>query len=209
MATNNTRGRKPANGNTSSTKQNKTAEKAVNENKTATTNTETKTKKKKLKFDDNVLISVRSNVFGELIYINHKSGDEVKWNNFGDAQTLSVGDLRAMKAKQLSFFKENWVTIDGIDHSDDDYEDVKPEEIYDALQITQYYADYLCPKDINKIFNWSVEDLKNKIPRMTNSVRETIAVRANELISQGILDSMTKIKALEDILKCELISYNE
>ena len=80
--------------------------------------------KKKLKLEDDVLISVKSNVYGQLIYINHKTGDETRWEEYGEPQSLSVADLRAMKAKQLDFFKENWITILGIDSADDEYEAV-------------------------------------------------------------------------------------
>lgn len=163
-------------------------------------------KKKKIKFSDDTLISVKSNVFGTLIYINHKTGDEIRWDNFGETQTLSVGDLRAMKAKQLAFYKENWIVFEGIEDSDEEYEDIDVQDIYDVLQVSQYYRDYLCPNDLNEVFNWTTTEMRNKIPRMTKSVREAIAIRANELITQGILDSISKIKTLEEILNCKLAS---
>lgn len=186
-------------------------------NKTVTTKTVTNTQneekvaiknitKSKLKLDDDVVISVKSNVFGELIYINHKTGDETKWDKMGQTQPLTVGDLRAMKAKQLTFFKENWITIDGIEDADTKFEDIEVDEIYDALQISQYYKDYICPENLNVVFNWSVDEIKNKLPRMTKSVKESIAVRANELIKEGILDSIAKLKAFEEVLGCSLAS---
>ena len=165
--------------------------------------------KKKIKFSDDTLISVKSNVFGTLIYINHKTGDEVRWDNFGETQTLSVGDLRAMKAKQLAFYKENWIVFEGIEDSSEEYEDIDVQDIYDILQVSQYYRDYLCPNDLNEIFNWTTTEMRNKIPRMTKSVREAIAIRANELITEGILDSMSKVKTLEEILNCQLASDDD
>lgn len=165
--------------------------------------------KKRLKLADDVLIAVKSNVFGRLTYINHKTGDETRWENFGEIQPLSVGDLRAMKAKQLSFFKENWITIDGIEEADEEYQDVEAEDIYDALQITKYYSEYLCPDNINDVFNWSVSDIKNKIPRMTKSVQKSVLIRANELIKEGILDSISKVKALEEALDCDLATHED
>lgn len=165
--------------------------------------------KKKIKFSDDTVISVESNVVGALIYINHKTGDEVRWDNFGETQTLSVGDLRAMKAKQLAFYKENWIVFEGIEDSSEEYEDIDVQDIYDVLQVSQYYKDYLCPNDLNEVFNWTTTEMRNKIPRMTKSVREAIAIRANELITEGILDSMSKVKTLEEILNCQLASDND
>jgi hypothetical protein len=114
-----------------------------------------------------------------------------------------------MKAKQLMFFKENWITIDGIEDADSDFDDVEVSEIYDALQISQYYKDYICHDNLNVVFNWTVDEIKNKLPRMTKSVKESIAIRANELIKEGILDSISKLKALEEVLGCELASAND
>lgn len=196
-------------GSTNNSKPNTEVKVKVVEAKTEPKIVEKKIEKKRLKLDDTILISIKSNVFGGLIYVNHKTGDDTRWENFGEVQPLSVGDLRAMKAKQLSFFKENWITIDGIEDSDSEYEDVSVEEIYDALQISQYYTSFLCPSDINQIFNWKTSDMKEKIPRMTRSVRESIAIRANELIKSGILDSISKVKALEEILGCELASSED
>ena len=49
-----------------------------------------------LKLDDGVLLNVRSNVYGGLVYINSRTGDKYEWNEFGDVQQLTAGDLRAL-----------------------------------------------------------------------------------------------------------------
>lgn len=183
---------------------------------TKSTNNETKTQnptikiksaaKKRLKLDDDVLLSVKSNVFGRLIYINHKNGDEIQWEEYGEVQPLSVGDLRAMKAKQPDFFKENWITIIGIESADDDYDNVDISEIYDSLMISQYYQKSECPNDLNDIFNWSTDKIRETLPKMTSSVKTSIIIRANELIENGSLDSIAKVKTIEESLNCTLTS---
>lgn len=161
--------------------------------------------KKKLKLEDDVLISVKSNVYGQLIYINHKTGDETRWEEYGEPQSLSVADLRAMKAKQLDFFKENWITILGIDSADDEYDDVTVEEIYDALMISQYYKSDI-PDDIGEIFNWSPDKIREILPKLTSSMKTSVIIRANELIENGTLDSISRVKAIEESLNCVLAS---
>ena len=47
--------------------------------------------KKSVKLDDSVLISVKSNTFGGLIYVNPRTGDKTEWNGCGDVQTLFGG----------------------------------------------------------------------------------------------------------------------
>ena len=165
--------------------------------------------RKKLKLDDNVSLLVSSNIFGELIYINHKTGDKYTWENMGDVQSLYVSDIRAMKSNQRKFLEQNWIVIDGIADTSEEYEGVDVTEIYEALQISNYYKNFLCPSNLNDVFNWSVEDIRNKVPKMPVSTRETIAIRANELIKAGIIDSIAKVKVLEEVIGCELASEDD
>lgn len=167
------------------------------------------TTKKKLRLDDHVSILVSSNVFGLLTYVNHKSGDKYQWKNIGEVQSLYVSDIRAMKSNQQRFLEENWILIDGIADLDEEFEDVDLDDVYDALQISHYYKNRLCPKDIGEIFNWSASDIRAKVPKMTQTVKESLIVRANELIKSEVLDSISKVKALEEVLNCELASPDD
>lgn len=179
-------------------------------NKTDNTKVETKsTPKKKLRLDDSVSILVSSNVFGLLTYVNHKTGDKYQWSKIGEVQSLYVSDIRAMKSNQQRFLEENWILIEGIADLDEEFEDVDVNDVYDALQIAHYYKNRLCPKDIGEIFNWSATDIRTKVPKMSQTVKESLIVRANELIKSGVLDSISKLKALEEVLNCELASPDE
>lgn len=172
--------------------------------------TETKIiNKQNIKIGDDVILSVKSNVAGELIYINHKTGDETHWTEYGDVQTLKAGDIRAMKAKQPKFLTDNWIAVEGIEDADDNYDDVDVFAILEALGILQYYRDNFYPQNINEVFNWKEEEMRNKIPSMPKTIKDTLIISANELISNGILDSMRKIKTLEEILGCELMSLSD
>lgn len=161
-----------------------------------------KQSKKRVKLEDNVLITVKSNVFGKLTFKNNKTGDVTKWLEFGETQELSIGDLRSMKGTQRRFFSDNWIIIEGV--YDDGYEDVTPEDIYKTLQVSQYYEELLCPKNINDVFNWSIKDIESKVPNMSAGVKESLIIKANELIEKNVLDSRNMIKSLEKALKCEL-----
>lgn len=165
--------------------------------------------KKKLKLDDNVSILVASNIFGELIYVNHKTGDKYTWETMGDVQSLYVSDIRAMKSNQRKFLEENWIVITGIADTFDEYENVDLTEIYEALQISNYYKEFLCPSNLNDVFNWSIDEIRNKVSKMPTSTKETIAIRANELIKAGIIDSISKVKVLEEVIGCELASEDD
>ncbi len=179
--------------------------KSTVENNTNTTNTEKVTKpKEKLVLKDTDEVVVKSNVFGELIYINDRTGDQIVWENYGDEQVLSAKDIRDMKAKQQSFFKEGWISI--IDSSCVNFDEYTLKDVYDALQIGRYYADDLVSFDLDTVFTLSEDALKKKVANMSNTVKRTVIIRANDKIRDGSLDSIKKVKLLEEVLGCELTS---
>ncbi len=179
--------------------------KSTVENNTITTNTEKVTKtKERLVLKDTDEVVVKSNVFGELIYINDRTGDQIVWENYGDEQVLSAKDIRDMKAKQQSFFKEGWISI--IDSNCVNFDEYTLKDVYDALQIGRYYADDLVSFDLDTVFTLSEDALRKKVTNMSNTVKRTVIIRANDKIKDGSLDSIKKVKMLEEVLGCELTS---
>lgn len=158
--------------------------------------------KQALKLEDSMLINVKSNVFGELLYINKRTGDSTKWNDSGDVQTLSVADIRSMKGNQRAFFENQWVYLDSIE--DPGYEDVSSEDIYKALLLSQYYRNMVNPDNYTEIFNWDISRMKQAVMSMSSASKLNLTVAANTCIANGTLDSLKKIKALEECLGCTL-----
>lgn len=161
-------------------------------------------KPRQIKFDDSVLVNVQSNVFGELIYENTRTGDKVIWKEFGDIQPMTIGDLRSMRSTQRSFFENNWVYIHDV--VDMDYEDAKPEDVYKYLMISQYYKDVIDPDHFNDIFRMDEDEIRRRVGLMSDGAKMNLVVAANEAIARGRLDSLRKIKTLEEMLGCELAS---
>lgn len=158
---------------------------------------------KTIKLDDSVLISTKSNVFGELIYVNPRTRDETRWATCGDTQTLTMGDLRAMKGTQRAFFENQWIYVIGVDEAG--YEDVTPEDVYKALMVTQYYKNILDPDNYAEIFSWSPAKIRETISYMSDGAKMNFVVAANTSIADGSLDSIKKIQMIESCLGCELI----
>lgn len=200
MPTNNTK--KTSQRSVKKTAENKETQQAQKE--VATTKAPTVEKKAiTLKLDDGVLLNVKSNVYGGLIYINPRTGDKYEWNEYGDVQQLTVGDMRAMKGTQRAFFQNQWVIIDSI--ADVGYDDVTQEDIYRALMIYQYYTDLLEIDGFDEIFKMTSEDeVRDIVAKMSDGCRMNLIVAANTAISDGTLDSMKTIQALEAALGCEL-----
>lgn len=164
--------------------------------------TEAKKEPVALKLDDSVLLNVRSNVYGGLIYINSRTGDKYEWSEYGDVQQLTAGDLRAMKGSQRSFFQNQWIIIDSI--ADSGYEDVTRDEIYKALMVSQYCDGLVDLEDFDDVFALSPDELRRLIAKMSDGSRLNLLVAANTAIANGTLDSLRTIQTLESCLGCEL-----
>lgn len=155
-----------------------------------------------IKLDDTVLIDVQSNVFGGLIYQNQRTGDIVRWSEFGDIQTMTMGDLRVMRSTQRRFFENNWIFIKGI--VDVGYDDATPEDVYKALMVSQYYKGVLDPDNFNEIFTMDIDDMAEIVNRMSDGAKSNLIVAANDAIQTGKLDSVKRIHLLEELLACDL-----
>lgn len=160
-------------------------------------------REKIIKIDDSLAIDVKSNVFGQLIYVNRKNGETIVWERPGDIQTMSMADLRAMKANQASFFTNQWISVE-----DTEDENVKPADVYKALFVSQYYADAIDPTDFNLINSWTIAQIPKQIAKLTDNAKFNLITALNEYINEGKLDSVKKIKAFEEALGCELAQSN-
>lgn len=156
-----------------------------------------------VKLDDSTLIVVKSNVFGELIFVNPRTGDKTKWSYCGDVQPLTMGDLRVMKGTQRAFYENQWIYIVGVE--DPGYEDVSPDDIYRTLMVSQYYKNVIDPDNYQEIFSWDADRIRSAVNMMSDGAKMNLAVAANTCIADGSLDSIRKIQVLEDCLGCELV----
>lgn len=160
-------------------------------------------KKRDYKFPDHVMIAVQSNTYGELIYVNQRTGARVSWKEIGDVQPVPMGELRDMRNTQRGFFSNNRIFIVGVE--DEDYCDAAPEDVYKALMVSQYYKDVIDPNNVNAIFNLDPNELRIRLSRMSDGAKTNFVVAANEAIRRGRLDSLKKIRVIEECLGCELV----
>ena len=160
-------------------------------------------KKRDYKFPDHVMVSVQSNTFGELIYVNPHNGTKVSWSELGDVQPMPMGELRAMRNTQRGFFSNNRIFVLGIE--EEGYEDALPEDVYKSLMVSQYYKDIIDPDNFHDLFRLDVNELRDRLYRLGDGAKTNVVVAANEAIKSGRLDSIRKIQVIEECLGCELI----
>ena len=159
-------------------------------------------KREKVRLDDSALVRVKSNTFGKLVYINKRTGERTEWLNFGEEQSVTMADLRAMKGSQNDFYADNMIIIVGCD--DDRYMDVTPEEIYDALLVSKYYKNFLDPDKFGALFSMSEDVIRERVGQLSRNGRLNLIVALNKAIEDGALDSMKKIRLFEELLNCDL-----
>lgn len=157
----------------------------VNQNKPASKKIQVREK-----IDDNELITVKNATQGTLIY---KDSDdcEIVWEDFGEEKELTMRELFIMKKKNILFFKENWIEVNAI--------------VLNALGVSSFYTNAISIDEYEELFNLEAEQLKERIEKLPKSIKDSIGLRAIKLINDGVLDSMKKIKVLEDVLGYSLI----
>lgn len=162
----------------------------------------TKASEGRVIIDDSAMINVRSNVFGELFYIDPVTREEISWPHCGETQILTMSALRHMKNGAIKFFVNNLILITGFADSNADKFEVA--DIYKALGVQQYYKNYLDPTDYEDICSWSPAEIRAKVALMPQGAKQQLVVALNTYIEKGVLDSLKAIKAFEEALDCEL-----
>lgn len=163
----------------------------------------TKTSAAVVRIDDAALVNVRSNVFGELIFVDPVTKEVITWPQCGEVLPIPMSTLRHMKTGASKFFSNQLVVLTGFaDENADKYEVA---DIYKALYISQYYKEIIDPANYEEISNWKPSEIKEKVSMMSKGARAKLLVSLNTYIEKGVLDSLKAIKAFEEALGCELM----
>ena len=158
--------------------------------------TETKAAKKTIrKFAPDDLIVCRSITFGELLLTGKKSKLLYSWANYGDTTEVEFQDLQALKSTRSSYlFKPRFIIEDEelVEQWGKDFGDIyKNIEDIDA-------------EDLLKL---PVSQLRSKLKKASKGVQLAVKNIAGDKILNGSLDSLAKIRAIDEILGTDLKLY--
>ena len=143
------------------------------------------------------MVAVTNNTRGTLVYVSKRmQGYAVIWRPFGDVEYIEYGQLMSMRNSAKAFFTNNWVTI-------------ADKEVLVALGVDKFYTHVPDVEDFDSLFRLAPQDIQDRISGMTEGMKETVALRAAELIEEGVIDSRKTIKALEYSLGRKLIEEIE
>ena len=151
-----------------------------------------KPKKKELrKFAQDDLILCKSVTYGELLLPGKKSKLLYIWANHGDATEVEFQDLQALRSTRSAYLMNPYFVIED-DELLEQWPDLKA--IYDkAAEI-----------DIDSLFTLPLNQFKKKLRDLPVGFRDSVKNIAGEKIRDGSLDSIAKIKAIDEALGTEL-----
>lgn len=147
------------------------------------------------KYAPDELIVCRSITFGELLLTGAKSKLLYSWANYGDTTEVEYQDLQALKSTRSSYlFKPRFV--------------VEDEEL-----VSQWGKDFvdmynnIVDVDVEDMFKLPLAQFKSKLKKAPKGVQHAVKNIAGEKILNGSLDSLAKIKAIDEILGTDLKLY--
>jgi hypothetical protein len=153
------------------------------------------TKKTPRKYAPDDMITCRSVTFGELLMTGKKSGLLYSWANHGDTTEVEFQDLQALKSTRSSYlFRPRFV--------------VEDEELVEqwGKDFEKLYQD-IVDVDVEALFKLPVAQMKAKIKKAPRGVQQAVKNIAGEKILNGSLDSLAKIKAIDEVLGTDLKLY--
>ena len=134
---------------------------------------------------------------GELIMIGRKTGNVYRWANYGDVTAVEYQDLKSEKLNSKSpYIYDPLFVID-----DDELLATK-----DFAAVSEIYKNILTVDDIDDIFNLDTVSFRKMLKNLPKGFKETIKSVAVTKIQDGSLDSVNKIRAIDEITGTDLFN---
>lgn len=147
------------------------------------------------KFAPDDMITCRSVTYGELLLTGVKSKLLYSWANYNDTTEVEYQDLQALKSTKSSYlFKPRFV--------------IEDEELVE--QWSRDFGDMyknIIDIDVEDLFKLPLNQFKSKLKKSPKGVQQAVKNLAGEKILNGSLDSLAKIKAIDEILGTDLKLY--
>lgn len=152
-------------------------------------------KKAPRKYAPSDMIPCRSITYGELLLTGTKSKLLYSWANYGDITEVEFQDLQALKSTRSTYlFRPRLV--------------IEDEELVEqwGKDFANLYQDII-DVDVEDLLKLPVNQFKSKLKKASKGVQQAVKNIAGEKILNGSLDSLAKIKAIDEILGTDLKLY--
>lgn len=147
------------------------------------------------KYAPDDFIPCRSITYGELLLTGPKSKLLYSWANYGDITEIPFQDLQALKSTRSSYlYRPRFIIED---------EELIEQWSKDFKELYQNIIDV----DVEELFKLPLGKFKAALKKAPQGVQQAVKNIAGEKIMNGSLDSLAKIKAIDEILNTDLKMY--
>lgn len=143
-------------------------------------------------FKESEGIPCRSITQGGLYMEGAKTKMRYEWSDYGDITYVEYADLASATRVRSSYVFGPLFMID-----DDDF-------IEEFPQLKKFYTENYSISDLEVILSYPVDRMVEEIQALPKSAIESIKVLAASSINDGSLDSVSKIKALDELFGTKL-----
>lgn len=149
-------------------------------------------KDSKHKFEQTDGVSCRSVVQGGLFMEGLKTKMDYSWTDYGDVTEVEYRDLVAAVRSKSKFVFNPWFIIE-----DEDF-------LAEYPQVKQFYDSSYTLTDLIKILDMPSTQMIEEIKKLPKGAIDTIKSLASKQVSNGTLDSVSRIRALDDYFDTDL-----
>lgn len=150
--------------------------------------------KKKYAPDDEIMTT--SCTAGQLIMIGSKTGRFYTWADYNDQTPVEYQDLKAEQYRNSPYIFKPLFLIE-----DDEFIHL-PEN----KKIADVYQNILTADDIEKLFSLDSISFERTVKKAPKGIQDSIRTIATQKVQDGSLDSVSKIKAIDEILGTDLFN---
>lgn len=157
----------------------------------------TKTSSKKKSFEPSEGIMCRSVVTGALYLEGSKTKMPYKWANYGDETEVEYRDLVALVREQSGYIYNPFFIIENNDF------------VAEFPQLQKFYAENYTIKELSDILELPNDKMIAELKRLPKTAVETVKKIAANQVSLGQIDSVRKIRTLDEFFGTDLNLISE
>lgn len=146
---------------------------------------------KKIEIDRHRLVPVMNMTNGKLIYVSKKTGAKWVWQSYGDVDEIEFYELQSMKTSYKGFINDPMLLI--LD-----------DEVVKYMGLESTYENILKYEDLEALFKMNNNDFKELVDNAPKAITVAIVSRAREKLEDETLESMWKVKYLNEKFNLQL-----
>ena len=156
---------------------------------------EKKAKAEKKSFAANEGVTCRSIRQGKLFMTGDKSGMTYVWNGYGDVIDVEYRDLVSAIQSRSPFVYNPFFIIEN-----DDF-------IAEFSQLKTFYDEKYAMMDLRGVLKLNAPEMAREIEKLPEGAKQSLRSIASTAIQNGEIDSISKIKAIDEALGTQLSLY--